>query len=381
MDGWVLVYALGAGQGTLLALALWQRRTESPGSGLLSVWIALASVDLAVRALYLADPGPELLKPWRVVALFPFLHGSLFYLYTRALTRGSRLRWRDGLHFAGFALALLAWIDLLLLGPADTAALYGELAVGRIPARARWIDLAMMAYCLSYVALALRELLRYRRRLLDRRSDGDPGALRWLYAMALSQVLIWLIAVGQWLTSVPWLSYRLIYAGVAAWVFLVGYLSLVRPRMPALEADPVPAASDSGEQPGPGAGAEDPRSEAVAARLQALMDQGAYSEPALTIGQLARRSGYPEYLVSAVINRRHGCHFWDYVNGHRVEAARACLSDPDDPRTVLEIAYAVGFTAKSTFNAAFKRRLGETPGDYRRRCAADRATAVRTRPG
>ncbi|WP_242109530.1 helix-turn-helix domain-containing protein [Luteimonas aquatica] len=88
-------------------------------------------------------------------------------------------------------------------------------------------------------------------------------------------------------------------------------------------------------------------------------------EPALTIGQLARRSGYPEYLVSAVINRRFDGHFWDYINRQRIEAASAHLADASDARSILEIAYACGFTSKSTFNAAFKRQLGQTPSAYR----------------
>lgn len=91
-----------------------------------------------------------------------------------------------------------------------------------------------------------------------------------------------------------------------------------------------------------------------------------YREPALTIGQLARRSGYPEYLVSAVINRRCGGTFWDYVNRLRVEAVRERLCDGADTRTLLDIAYDCGFTSKSTFNAAFKRQVGDTPSAYRR---------------
>lgn len=383
MNAWLLVYALGAGQGALLALALWQRRHEAAGQGLLAAWIALASLDLAVRALYLADPGPGLLRPYRLVGLFPFLHASAFYLYCRTVVRGDRLRRADLLHLAVFALAVLAWGDLLLLDEAGLAELYRALAAGRIPARAPWLDLAMMAWGLACLLLALRLVWRYRRRLLASASDGDPGALRWLIAMGLSQALIWAIAFGQWLTTLPWLSYRLIYAAVAAWVFLVGYLALVRPQVPhAAGAIDEAAAGPPATEPPPAAGHEDPRADAVAARIDALMTQGrVHREPALTIAQLARRSGYPEYLVSAVINRRHGVPFWEFVNRHRIADVCAALADPRDARTLLEIAFAAGFTAKSTFNAAFKRLQGETPAAYRRRCAADPAAATRRPAG
>ena len=142
----------------------------------------------------------------------------------------------------------------------------------------------------------------------------------------------------------------------------MGWFSLGQPPV-AVEEEP-----PSAPPPAPAGGmADDARFDAVQARLAELMGGAAplYLEPALTIGQVAKRSGYPEYLVSAVINRRLGGSFWEYVNRLRVEAARERLADPDDARTVLDIAYACGFTSKSTFNAAFKRQVGQTPSGYR----------------
>jgi AraC-like DNA-binding protein len=144
---------------------------------------------------------------------------------------------------------------------------------------------------------------------------------------------------------------------------VVGWFSLNQPPV-AVEPDPPPAPAPERADAAP----DDARADAVEARLAELMDGSAplYLEPALTIGEVARRSGYPEYLVSTVINRRSGGTFWDYINRLRVEAARACLADAGDTRTILDIAYACGFTSKSTFNAAFKRQVGETPSGYRK---------------
>src|SRR5690606_41026700 len=105
-----------------------------------------------------------------------------------------------------------------------------------------------------------------------------------------------------------------------------------------------PAAAPGGDRP---AGDDDPRYDEVESRLSRLMrEEQLYREPALTIGQLAKRSGYPEYLVSAVINRRFGGNFWEYINRQRIDAAAARLTDPGDTRTILDIAYACGFTSK-----------------------------------
>jgi AraC-like DNA-binding protein len=365
MTFWSIVYAIGAAQAALLALALWRRPVNAAGNRVLAAWIALIGFDLAVKALYFSAPEPGLLKLFRFVGLFPFLYGSLFYIYVRALTEARAFGWRDVVHLAGFVLMVLVNIEVFTQDAAQTRALIAWLAAGGQWPRSQGLDLFLFAYSLSYVIAALVRVRRYRRGLLQRRSDADSMSLRWIDAMALSQIVIWCIAVLQWLARIPWIDYPLIYGAVAVWVFVVGYLSL---HQVAVVAEPLREEAPAPIDDAPAA--DDARFPAVEARLAQLMAQEQlYREPALTIGQLARRSGYPEYLVSAVINRRFEGNFWDYINRHRIEAARACLADGDDVRTILDIAYACGFTSKSTFNAAFKRQLEQTPSAYRQRHA------------
>ena len=224
---------------------------------------------------------------------------------------------------------------------------------------------------MSYVIAALLCIQRYQRGVLLRRSDADRMSLHWLVALALGQIIIWVIAGAQQVLRIPHVDYFLIYGAVAAWVCVVGWFSLGQPPVvdePPEQGSEAPADdTDDGGSANGDALDNDARFPAVEARLSQLMASNAlYREPALTIGQVAKRSGYPEYLVSAVINRRLGGNFWEYINRHRVEAARACFAESNDGRTILEIAYACGFTSKSTFNAAFKRQTGLTPSTYRK---------------
>ncbi len=357
MNIWVIIYAIGAAQAVLLALALWRRTSNPQANRILAVWLGIVGLDLAVKALYLAAPGPGLFGAYWFVSLFPFLYGSLFYLYVRALTTARGFALRDAVHLAGYVFILsMAMLQLV------------RLPAGEGPPLAWWLDPFLFAYSLSYVIAAVVRIQRYRRGLLQRRSDADRMSLRWLLTLAIGQIVIWCIAATQQLVDIPYVDYYLIYGAVAAWVCVVGWFSLGQP--PVVD-EPLEQGSETpGGEARIGHGddlADDPRFPAVAVRLSQLMVSDAlYREPALTIGQVAKRSGYPEYLVSAVINRRLGGNFWDYINRHRIEAARACLADHTDGRTILEIAYSCGFTSKSTFNAAFKRQVGLTPSAYRK---------------
>lgn len=369
MGSWSIVFAIGAAQAALLAAALWRRSVNAEANRVLAAWIALIGIDLAVKAMYFDAPAAGLLKAFRFVGLFPFLYGSLFYVYVRALTEARAFGWRDAVHLMGFAIVVSMHAGFFMQDRVQTEALFARWMAGTAEPQSPRLDIALYAYSLSYVIAGLVRVRRYRHGLLRRRSDADSMSLRWIDAMAASQIVIWFIATTQWLVRTPWIDYPLIYGAVTAWVFVVGYLSLSQGTV-VIEAAPEPAPIDINAAPG----GDDPRFPDVEARLSQLMaQQQLYREPALTIGQLAKRSGYPEYLVSAVINQRFEGNFWEYISRQRIEAARLCLADAGDARTILDIAYACGFTSKSTFNAAFKRQLGETPSAYRKRHARDGA--------
>lgn len=366
---WTFVYIAAAVQAGLLGLALWRRAANREANRLLAVWVALTGIDLAVKAMFWHLLTPEWFRAYRFVALFPFLYGSLFYLYVRALTQGRAFRPRDAVHLAGFVVMLALNSYVLTMDEAGLRAMAARWLAGERTIGA-WFDLPLFLYSLSYVVAALVLVRAYRQRLRQRRSDADRLSLRWINAMAGFQIAIWCLAIVQALFYLPVLNYGLLFGLIAAWVCVVGWFSLGQPPVQDVPASAQTVAVDTSDEDA--APIDSSRYAEVEARLAQLMasDTPLYLEPALTIGQVARRSGYPEYLVSAVINRRLGGSFWDYVNRLRVEAVRERLGDPAETRTILDLAYACGFTSKSTFNAAFKRQVGETPSGYRRRLAA-----------
>jgi AraC-like DNA-binding protein len=72
--------------------------------------------------------------------------------------------------------------------------------------------------------------------------------------------------------------------------------------------------------------------------------------------------------LSQVINSGFGTSFFDYLNRYRIEHARELLASLDSQSTaILNIAFTVGFNSNSAFYSAFKKRVGVTPAQYRRK--------------
>ncbi len=104
-------------------------------------------------------------------------------------------------------------------------------------------------------------------------------------------------------------------------------------------------------------------------KLQILLEeQKIYKKEGLTIGELARLIDEQEYRLRRLINGQLGFrNFNDFLNHYRINDACEILSDPTQTRkTILEIAYQLGYQSIGPFNKAFKDLKEMTPTAYRK---------------
>jgi AraC-like DNA-binding protein len=107
-------------------------------------------------------------------------------------------------------------------------------------------------------------------------------------------------------------------------------------------------------------------SKAISDRAERLLASSIdLSGESITPRRLASRLGIPYYLLSRAVNES-GRTIADLIREKRVEKAKALMNDFPDA-TLLRIALEAGFSAKSSFNAAFKKTVGVSPSEYRRR--------------
>ena len=101
-------------------------------------------------------------------------------------------------------------------------------------------------------------------------------------------------------------------------------------------------------------------------RLVAYVEtQKPYLNPDLTLAALADQVAMTPREVSELLNQSLGMHFFDFINGYRIDQARDLLVN-DPSQSILDILLASGFNSKSSFNTAFKKRVGLTPSAYRK---------------
>ena len=103
------------------------------------------------------------------------------------------------------------------------------------------------------------------------------------------------------------------------------------------------------------------------ARLNDLAANATLLEQGLTITRLSEIAKVPEHRLRRLINQHMGFrNFSDFLNNHRIEAAKGRLANAQDRHTpVLTIAMELGYGSLGPFNRAFKERTGQTPTEFR----------------
>jgi len=337
-----IIYAIGAAQAFILAIALWNKKVNILSNRILSVWLLLLCFDLTVKAIFLSNENKVFNFSYFLIQFFPFLYASSFYIYVRTLTSGQSLHVKDLIHFLAFLVFFIVNIP----------ALFG--LFNAQPLGLRYYNSILYASSISYVTAGLVVIFRYRKNLLLQKVDIAKINLNWLMIMGYSQIVIWLIALSQWLLPVKGYNEWTIYIAVSVWILLMGYLSHSQQTI-----DPISHIKTRKTV------VDTKKFDNVKDKIEwQVSHNNIHLKPNLTIRQLAKVTGYPEYLISQYINRIHGMNFYDFINQLRIEHAKFLLQS-NTKQTILDVAYACGYNSKSTFNSAFKKYTELTPSQFK----------------
>lgn len=226
-----------------------------------------------------------------------------------------------------------------------------------------------------YLALIFIELHKYKKLLLQNYSNASNFNYRWLFQLSVLVSVLYGFVIYKNIyryitTDFQYLSYFRIFIAL----FLLGFIiwmvlkSMYNPKLfrgissnlKLIETNKIDDNSRSQKK------MESEYLNKITRLKNHMIIEKPFLEPTLTIQQLAKQLEMPIKDVSILINHYLGQHFFDFVNGYRIDKAIEILEDPSQMElTILEILYQVGFNSKSSFHTSFKKRTKMTPLKYR----------------
>ncbi len=382
-----IVLLLGAGQGILLALLLFTRPGNSRNNRLLGCLLGLLSFHLVL----VGNDNPEffLQNPHlsRITWSIPLLYGPLIYLLTCSLTN-PRFRWKAMLllYFLPF-LFIVSLLTPYYVLPAQEKIAYLSDWERVLAEDFGWMNQFTNGVHVVFFGLSLWRLRLYVKRLHALYSSEQHMRLLWLKNMLIGlfyilsfSVLVFYARKYGWplLGSV----YPYHFLGVVMLLYWIGYKALAQPQLfqadPMLEALQTPYAAEDRNKAKPVVlpQVEEAMVEQALRIQKAVEDDKLYLDPELDLIKLSQHLGLPRYQVSAVLNGVVQKNFYDFINDYRVDAFKQLAgSAAYSHYTLLALAHEAGFNSKSTFNAVFKKKTGQTPSQYYQKLGA-KASAV-----
>ncbi len=345
-------------------LYLWSKGVERRAVG----WLTAFVIAIGVQAIPMIIGFAGAYNIWPGLTFLPtdmmLLFGPLLYFHARQLMFGEIPQ----SHFLLLVPGALYWLYQLwafaFLGDyrakwAFNDAIHEPVIIPLVMAIA--IGLGLWAFVRIW--LMRREYIAW---LDANRSDADDFQPRWIsHFLAIGIVMVSLWALETVVSEALGLSYF-----EQSWwdllvLFLVLLLSLEAlarleqpfPKMHAPDAVSVEELLNIGA----------PERDWVAEgeRLQAMViEHGWHLESSLSLQTLSRRFGMNQAYVSRALNQGLSLSFSHFVNGLRVEHAKAMILREDV--NLLDVALSSGFGSKASFNRAFKLHAGCSPTEYKR---------------
>ena len=369
---WSTTLAIGAGFGIAVAVLLAFTRSNTSANRLLALLLVVFVMKLMPYILGFA--GYYDAYPWLSFAPFGLglAIGPLLYLHVYRLTHAGLPRggcW----HLLPGALQF-GYRAVMFVQPQATKDAWND-RVHR-----DWIDpaetfLELLSFAV-YLWLALRAYRAYQHWLDTHLSNREEFRIVWLRNVLVAFALVWpLWALYETLSYAIDFDYFQRFPLYVCFTLLVFYLGMegwrhadtayAQPSAATTAPEVIPRAEPTG------------RDWSVQGRewLTRTDTAGWWRDPQLNLERLARHLGTNTAYLSRALNEGLHLSFNEAINRLRVAEVCRRLTHDAGASELLDIAFAAGFSSKTSFNRSFKIQTGQTPSQFRASVAGSGAKA------
>jgi len=309
--------------------------------------------------------------------LFPFLHNPMLYFLLRKLTGGrGNLHLRDLVHYIPFLLLVIYLLPFFFASDQVKLHLVEDVLQsvdpfslpGYLPG---WVLISYMVYSIILYFTLIWGRFNLIHSGIKNSYQQHLGKLYYGWFLLLATGFAGTV-ISNRMDESQLFSFNLSLVGFSSVFFMISYILVLKSKA-GFQSEGERLIKTGGVQKNRGksfnAGKfeEDRRMLNLKNRLEELMGaEKLFLDDQLSLHKLATRLDISSHELSRLINSAFGLRFQDYINRFRVDEAMVKLKCCPQCRQV-EVAFEVGFGSFSSFQTAFKKVTGLTPGAWRDR--------------
>ena len=346
----------------LILLFAWRKDQRQLINGYFIVLAVVLLIGLSGRILYLTEVFG---RDSRLIALSEFatlLFGATIYLFCRSTLLRRSFSYRDLWHYLPAAFYNVMIVAVVILPSRETmSARFADGSFYRFVAF--FVGFGLL-FNLTYWALSLRLFLRFRSSLTQNASYAVRSRFFLLFLLAVGGCLFTWLAVylislsgGHFIARS---TTQLIWLCLALLILFLAYYGIRQPELYGLVgAEPAPVKYAQSRFSGS-------ELERLETQLEQLMvNKKPYLNRKLLKAELAELLGVSSPELARLLNERIGMNFFEYVNYFRIkEFVALAKTERAQELTLFGLAQEAGFNSRTTFNKAFRKLMGTSPGAY-----------------
>lgn len=376
-----MLYLVGIAITFFLVVILTSKKNKSKADTILALWLFFTGLHLLLYYLYASATYVTFPFFLGFEIPLPLLHGPFLFLYTAALTNQECNNKITTLHFIPFVLAILSLLPFFALPFPQKIKIYQE--EGKSYEFLRNIILgAIIVSGIFYTLSSLQKLKRHRKAIAEQFSFTEKINLRWLSYLIIGSSIIWLLVIFS--------DDKYIFSAVALYVLFIGYFGI---KQVGIFTNTIPKIDNEIlENPlieehqsfndtqfeeteidvqlekikyEKSKISDDDLNEIHQKLLGMMQTEKLYTDPQLTLSDLAQKINVHPNTLSQIINSVEQKNFYDYINHQRVDEFKRLIAISGNQKfTLLSLAFECGFNSKTSFNRNFKKVTGLSPTEY-----------------
>jgi AraC-like DNA-binding protein len=351
------------------SFVLFSKNDKTISDYLLACWFCLSGMPLF--SYYLVYSQKYLTYPSLTVVgmALPLAAGPLLFLYTKYQTNPILFNKNDLLHFIPVMIVSLFFINFYFMPFETRSAL---LKNGGKDFKVQGL-IKLVAIYLSgivYIPCTLITLLQYKKKLNNQFSNTERINFNWLLYQIIGMAIVWIVILfiqddrfifGSVSAFIIWMSY---FGSKQINVFNKNTLTIEENSITEVQSELINENFETLKYLKSTLD-ENTVSEIYKNLLLVLDEKKSYTNPELTLSDLAKLVGVHPNHLSQVINSQTKKSFYDLINERRIQDFILRVSVSENKQyTLVSLAFDCGFNSKASFNRNFKKFTGKTPSDY-----------------
>jgi len=355
------------------ALFLFQNKKGKPLSNKLLATVFLL-ISFVIVNLYLivfrVDIGlPQLLF---IDDTFMFAYGPLLYLFTQSVAfKDYKLQKKSIVHFIPFLIAVCIVIGIILF--VDTQSISqaaDQINKQQIPIFFRIGELLILLHIFYYLFKSKQEIKKVIGKTKKLYSTFNQENFKLLKFIINSFITLFSISVVHSMLPFVGIKNGLLITLLLMILFMFYFINSILLKMLNQSSNKSGAISqidfkEKEKYAGSNLSPTDLKTYMINV-ADYMKEKQRYLDSELNITDLSKELNIPSKMLSQVINEGYHCNFFDFINKHRVEAAKNLFKNQANKKlTIQEVMYDTGFNSKSSFNTAFKKHTNLTPTQFK----------------